>query len=158
MVERDRVQGAKIEIKSKEEGRGPCLPSSLAAAVKASLHEGREAKTAGGYLTGEGEIRTDTAAAPAVFRQAEGAGGAQGGLQDGGEPGLPSSPAAAVTARLKESRETWSQGDHLPGDEERRKETAAAARVPPQAGQGVSAKTMNKPRRLGQGKVTMSRE
>ena len=88
-VESDRVQAARMEVEieppdrggfSKVEGGGPGLSSPLAAAVKASLHEGREAKTAGGYLPGEGSMRMETAAAAVVFSQAEGGGGAQGGL------------------------------------------------------------------------------
>ena len=121
---------------SKVEGGGPGLPSPLAAAVKASLHEGREAKTAGGYLPGEGSMRMETAAAAVVFSQAEGGGGAQGGLQDGREPGLPDSLAAAVTASLKESGETISREDHHPGDKEGSEDTASAASIPLQAGQG----------------------
>ena len=136
VVERKKPHGAWMKVKSKKEGRRPGLPSPQAAAVKASLHEGREATTPVGHSPGEGAIRTDIAAAPAVFRQADGAGGAQGRFQDGGGPSLPSSPAAAVTASLRESRETQSQEDQLSGDKEGNKETAAAARVLPQAWKG----------------------
>ena len=122
-----------MKVKNKYKGRRRGLPSPQAAAVKSSLHEGREAMTPVEHSPGEGAIRTDTAAALAVFRQAD---GAQGRFQDGGGPSLPSSPAAAVMASIRESRETQSQEDHLSGDKEERKETAAAARVLPQAWKG----------------------
>ena len=126
---------------SKEEGGGTGLPSSLAAAVTASLHEGREAKTAGGYSPGEGAIRKVTAAAAMVCRHEEGAGGAEGRGS-----GLPSSQAAAVMASPKESRETWSKEDHPPGDKEKNKGTDVAARVPMQDGLGSEGTGGQEPR------------
>ena len=121
---------------SKGECGGPGLPSSQAAAVKASLHGGREAKTAGGYVPGEGVMRMETAAAAVVSSPAEGARGAQGGLQGGIGPGPPTSLTAAVMASPTESRETFSQEGHLPGDSNGSKEATAAASVLIQAGKG----------------------
>ena len=135
-MERKQPQSAWMKAKNKNKGRRRGLPSPQAAAVKASLHEGREAMTPVEHSPGEGAIRPYIAAALAVFRQADVAGGAQGRFQDGGGPSLPSSPAAAVMASIRESRETQSQEDHLSGDKEGSKETAAAARVLPQAWKG----------------------
>ena len=56
----------------RQEGAGPGLPGSLAAAVQASLQESREARSPGGHTPGEGEA---TAAAAAVITQVAGAGG-----------------------------------------------------------------------------------
>ena len=57
----ERTEPPDQEVFSKEEGGGTCLASSLAAAVEASLHEGREAKTAGGAEEKEGLVpRLDT--------------------------------------------------------------------------------------------------
>ena len=61
-----------------EEGAGPGLPGPPAAAVKASLQEGREAEPLGGHQPGEEVIRMETAAAAVVRREAGGAGVAQG--------------------------------------------------------------------------------
>ena len=105
----------------------PDLPSSLAAAVKASQHEGREVRSAGGHQPGEEVIRMETAAAAVVRREAGGAGVAQGDDQDREETGLPHSLAAAVTASLQESREALTSGGPLPGDKEEINETAAAS-------------------------------
>ena len=53
-----------------EEGAGPGLPGSLAAAVQASQQESREARPPGGPTPGEGEA---TAAAVAGMIQVAGA-------------------------------------------------------------------------------------
>ena len=55
-----------------EEGAGPGLPGSLAAAVQASQQESREARPPGGPTPGEGEA---TAAAVAGMIQVAGAEG-----------------------------------------------------------------------------------
>ena len=78
----------------------------------------------------------ETGAAAVASSPAEGARGAQGGLQGRTGPGLPASLTAAVMASLKESGETCSQEGHLPGDSKGSKEAPAAASVLIQAGKG----------------------
>ena len=112
------------------------------------------AGTAGGCLPGDRVIGSGTAAGVPGNMQVERTEGAKGGLQDvgGGEQGLPSSQAAAVKASLRESRETWPQGDHLTGDRKECKKSAAAAKVLPQAGQGPGGTgRMNTPEAGGEG-------
>ena len=66
---------------SMEEGGDTGLPSPLAAAVTASLQEGRETQATGGYQRGEG-VGLDIAAGAGITQaqEAGGPGGAQGGL------------------------------------------------------------------------------
>ena len=83
---------------NREEGGGPGFPSPLAAAVTASLHEGRGAQPTGGHQPGEEMVWHGTAAAARTM-QAQGAEGTGSG--GGAGPCLPGSQAAAVQASLQ---------------------------------------------------------
>ena len=84
------------------------LPGSQAAAVSASLQEGRETETIGCNRPGEGGQRVESSAAGALLQEVQET--PRGALPGG----LPGSRAAAVTASLQESRETGTTGVHRP--------------------------------------------
>ena len=81
-----------------EEGRGPGLPGSLAAAVQASQQESREARPPGGPTPGEGEA---TAAAVA------------GMIQVAGSEGLPRVEGRSLEEHQEEAEGSLQEGQNL---------------------------------------------
>ena len=107
-----------------KEGGVPSLPSSLAAAVKASQQESRETQPAGGQQPGEEVVGTEPAAAAKVFMQAGGQGGAQGGLP------LESPVSVVLTGHGGSKGEGSSPRGNQPGDKTAEGNTEAARSCP----------------------------
>ena len=124
----------------KKERGGPSLPSTLAAAVSASQHEGREAQPTGGHQQGEGLVRTETAAAARVV-QAKGAGG-PGALETAqdvlmveageaqNEVPLDSLVSVVLTGHGRSKGEVALPGEKNPGDQPGEKDNGAARIIP----------------------------
>ena len=105
-----------------DEGAGTGLPTSLAAAVKAGLHERRETWPSGRNPSGERLDAVEMEAAEDILRQEE-AGGAERGIP------LESSVSVVKTGHERSKGEVFLPGGKQPGGQSGKGDTGAASAV-----------------------------